>query len=254
VTNIYEGDAGMFILTQRKYGEIKPLSGIYYYENLINGKRYVGQSVKLGRRIQKHEGAFRRSTCPYGENQGLWNAVKKYGRENFSLHIEYAQESELDELEVKYIKSLCSHYTEHGYNVYWGGDHGARGVVIKESTKEKLSKLFSGVGNPFFGKSHTAEANERNRQAHLGRTNSVSARKKMGDATRGTKKTTSTRYLGVTFVPHNKRNRWRGFITLSGKFTHLGYFSTEIDAACAYDAYVVKNKLPNPLNFPGNCQ
>lgn len=47
-------------------------------------------------------------------------------------------------------------------------------------------------------------------------------------------KTATSQYKGVRF--HRLRNKWHAFIVLhKGKQTHLGYFTSEIDAAKAYD-------------------
>lgn len=238
----------MFILTHR-VGEIRNASGIYYYENLINGKRYVGQAKDVYKRTVNHENSFRKDELPKnstGTNEGLWNAVKKYGRGNFSLYVMYAPVDELDSLEVRYIKELRSHWSEHGYNIQWGGLYNAKGVSPSKKTRELLRRRFTGAGNPFFGKSHTEESNERNRQAHLGKRNSESARKKMGDAARGFKRSTKSKYHGVTFATHAKK--FRALIT-NGKYIHLGYFTDEIEAAKAFDKYVIENNLPHPLNF-----
>ncbi len=47
--------------------------------------------------------------------------------------------------------------------------HARLGRKLTEATKEKLSKLNSGQNNAMYGKKHTKESNEKNRQAHLKR-------------------------------------------------------------------------------------
>jgi len=58
--------------------------------------------------------------------------------------------------------------------------------------------------------------NQRNRRKHL-----------------SAKHTSS--YKGVNLNPDNKTNPWQARIALSGKQRHLGYYRTQIEAACAYN-------------------
>lgn len=53
--------------------------GIYKITNLVNSKIYVGQSVDIERRFQKHLYA--------NDDFIIHKAIKKYGRQNFSLQI-----------------------------------------------------------------------------------------------------------------------------------------------------------------------
>ena len=72
------GGASMFnILSQKR-------SGIYCYENLINGRKYVGQSIDIDRRKAEHERNFRNNKKDSPE---LLADVIKYGRKNFKFSI-----------------------------------------------------------------------------------------------------------------------------------------------------------------------
>lgn len=53
---------------------------IYIYENLINGKVYIGQTNNLKRRDWAH------ISCQ-NKSMPIDLAIKKYGRQNFSLNI-----------------------------------------------------------------------------------------------------------------------------------------------------------------------
>ena len=121
-------------------------SGIYCFENLLDGKRYVGQGTSLKRRMKQHEASFSKSTYEEtcGENRHLWYAVKKYGLDNFAVWVvEYCDIERLDILETFYIIELESHSTMGGYNVLWGG-FCRRGVAHTQETREKLSKILKG--------------------------------------------------------------------------------------------------------------
>jgi hypothetical protein len=50
---------------------------------------------------------------------------------------------------------------------------------------------------------------------------------------RGSNKNTTSKYKGVSF--HTTNNKWRAQIELDGKNIHLGYFTSEKDAAKAYN-------------------
>jgi hypothetical protein len=52
-------------------------------------------------------------------------------------------------------------------------------------------------------------------------------------------------YKGVT----KSGSRWRAKVTSNGKYIHLGYFNDEVQAARAYDKFVVINELNLRTNF-----
>ncbi len=84
-------------------------TGIYKIENLINHKVYIGQSVHIERRWKEH--------CQYSTKSVISDAIKKYGKENFSFQI--LEECSLDELndkEIYYIQKFNC-ITPNGYNV-----------------------------------------------------------------------------------------------------------------------------------------
>ena len=91
--------------------------GIYKIENLINHKIYIGQSIEIERRWQKHLAAK--------DNFVIHKALRKYGKENFSFQIlEECDLLELDKKEqfwINYYNSLVP----NGYNMIPGGSNGA---------------------------------------------------------------------------------------------------------------------------------
>lgn len=101
--------------------------GIYKYQNKINNKVYIGQSINLEQRKTAHKYAA------YNENANDYNsqfhqAIRKYGIDNFSYEIiaeisneEYSKKM-LDDLE-KYFISYYNSY-KNGYNATPGGDAG----------------------------------------------------------------------------------------------------------------------------------
>lgn len=83
--------------------------GIYKIENLINHKVYVGQSIHIERRWNEH--------CFPSAKSIISDAIKKYGKENFSFQIlEECSIEELDEKEIYYINKFNC-ITPNGYNI-----------------------------------------------------------------------------------------------------------------------------------------
>lgn len=45
-------------------------------------------------------------------------------------------------------------------------------------------------------------------------------------------------FEGVSYF--KQRGKWKAYVSINGKYKHLGYFATAIDAAIAYDAAAIK--------------
>ena len=68
---------------------IKNKAGIYMFFNLVNGNTYIGSSVKLDRRFRVHISSISTVNLP------LYNALKKYGPNNFVyLVLQYCEPEE----------------------------------------------------------------------------------------------------------------------------------------------------------------
>lgn len=170
--------------------------GIYRYTNLINGKRYIGQSINIEKRYGAHLWFAENksdSELPYFER-----AIKKYGIDNFRFEIlEFCTPDELNDLEtywIDYYQTCCvsTTYDGYGYNLTTGGgsssgyklfydvwNKGKTGVYTEEQIKRISDGTIKGMhkpehwenyinsiknrnmygeNNPFFGKHHTQEA------------------------------------------------------------------------------------------------
>ena len=111
---------------------------IYCYTNLVNGKKYIGQTINPQQRFAAHKSSAFNSKDPE-YNSLIHRAFRKYGYENFEYEVLAEAESieELNGLEIYFI----AHYNSkipNGYNIATGGKNCSRSV--SDETKEKLMK------------------------------------------------------------------------------------------------------------------
>lgn len=110
--------------------ELPTQSGIYCFENMTNGKIYIGQAQNIKKRIQHH--------IKSRDSLYFHNALRKYGYANFNIYIlEFAEIDKLPDLEIYYIKKYNSF--ENGYNLTEGGE-GMRGRHITEEQKKNIGE------------------------------------------------------------------------------------------------------------------
>lgn len=133
---------------------------IYITTNHINNRKYIGQYS--GNRKNY-----------LGSGKLLKQAIKKYGKENFSKEIiEYCNSrQELNEAEIKWIKFYNAVDDENFYNIASGGmtyimskeKHPLFGKQRSEEVKEKISKNNARKGKPgtMLNKHHTSETIEK---------------------------------------------------------------------------------------------
>lgn len=109
-------------------------SGIYCIENLINGKKYIGQSKNIAQRRSEH----RRSLVGgYHYNEHMQRSFNKYGIESFSFTVvKLCRAEDLDNLEEFYIKEYNTLDKTVGYNRSKGGHK----PLLSEASKRKISE------------------------------------------------------------------------------------------------------------------
>ena len=101
---------------------VKRNCGIYCLHNIINNKRYIGQSVNIPRRIKEHINLLDGNNHYNTHLQRSWD---KHGGENFEIStLINCSEEELDFYEVYFIKFFNSQ--NYGYNISEGGHQGPR--------------------------------------------------------------------------------------------------------------------------------
>ena len=130
---------------------------IYKIENLVNGKVYIGQTTKgFDKRYRGHgiEGVYKYHKSKFESNDNynkhLYNAIEKYGFENFKVYEQFDiafSKIELDIKEKVYIILYNSTNKEYGYNNKEGGANGKH----TEETKRKISLMQMGENNHWYG-------------------------------------------------------------------------------------------------------
>jgi hypothetical protein len=98
--------------------------GIYKIQNKINNKCYIGSSINILTRLQKHKSLLRKNRH---NNSYLQNAFNKYNESNFSMEI----------LEICNLENLLER-EQHYVNLY--GDYNITKEVIRNTPSEE-SKL-----------------------------------------------------------------------------------------------------------------
>ena len=123
--------------------------GIYCIENLINHKKYIGQSANIEMRWRSHKSELRRNVHINDYLQKAWN---KYGEDNFQFYIlEECVVDIIDNRERYYIALHDATNRDCGYNIENGG---SINKTLSDSTKRKISDNHadvSGENNPMYG-------------------------------------------------------------------------------------------------------
>jgi group I intron endonuclease len=152
---------------------MEKICGIYCIENLINNKKYIGQSVDIKCRWRNHRYELRNNKH---DNMHLQNAWNTYGENNFAWHIlELCDIDLLDDKESYYILKYNSNSNEYGYN-YESGGH-----INKQLSAEHREKL----SNAHKGKKLTDEHKKRISDGGKGRVFSDETRQKISDKLKG---------------------------------------------------------------------
>ena len=119
---------------------IPPYGKIYRLTNKINNKMYHGQTID---NIENRWVKYKTLNCK-GQPK-LYNALKKYGPENFIFEVidtSPQNQPQLDDLERLYISKFDS--MNNGYNCEPGGRSGG---TISDETKRKMSEAHKGISS-----------------------------------------------------------------------------------------------------------
>lgn len=157
--------------------------GVYSITNLINNKKYIGQSVDIYTRWCNHKSALKHNRH---DNEHLQNAWNTYGAQNFIFEVlEICSVDEIDDAESRYIELFDTMNAERGYNHETGGH---TNKVLSEQSRKKIADKHK-------GKALTDEHRKKIGLASKGHTLSEDARNKIRDAITGIKRSEQTREL-----------------------------------------------------------
>lgn len=179
------------------------MAGIYLTENLINGKKYIGQTTKNDENY-------------LGSGLLILKAIKKNGKKNFKRTMlkECISQKELNFWETYFI-GFYNSLSPHGYNLGLGGNgvgkHSKKtrqkmrkaskgrpnwwlGKKHSEATKQRISKALKDKSHPNYNKNLSEETRKKLKKANKGKNNpnygkrvSEETRKKMSEALMGKK-------------------------------------------------------------------
>lgn len=133
-------------------------SGIYRIRNRVNGKHYIGSSVRLKNRKLEH---FHKLKANTHENKYLQNSFNKYGESNFSFEVmEYIEDvNSLIQVEQLYLdifydnKNKCYNILptagstlgyKHTSDSKQKIGQAQKGKVVSNETKQKISEAKKG--------------------------------------------------------------------------------------------------------------
>lgn len=172
------------------------IAGIYCIENLVNHRKYVGQSTNIFDRWRRHIYALNQGSH---ENDYLQKSWVKYGQDNFSFSIlEKCEETQLNDKERYYIEKFNTLNRECGYNLKSGGqdsnfytdevkDRIRKGVkasyddpdrrkiqrenALKQWSDPTIKSKILGENNGMYGRHHTEESKRKMGEKKKGQIN-----------------------------------------------------------------------------------
>ena len=162
---------------------------IYVAENTVNGKRYVGQTIrKFEYRQAQHKKDSKRLDLKF------YRAIRKYGWDNFNwaVIVEGVEDIDsLNRLEQYWIKELDTF--KNGYNSTTGGE----GYIVSAETKKKISESRKGkhfseetkkkMSESQKGKHLSEETKKKISESHKGKHLSEETRRKLSESQKGEK-------------------------------------------------------------------
>lgn len=142
---------------------------VYVHTNKINGKKYVGQTKANPPQKRWYNGNGYKD-CTY-----FYNAIKKYGWENFEHEIIKSNLTldEANELETLLIKEYDTMNPKKGYNLQSGGhnyefsEEALKNISIAQKKRFESPEERKKLGKRMKGKHHSQETKEKMKNAHL---------------------------------------------------------------------------------------
>lgn len=115
--------------------------GIYAIEHIETGKKYVGKSLNIERRLAWHRYKLNQPVCSKDCNRHLWNSVQKFGWTAFTTKIletfDSLDEAAIAAAELRWMDDLRSCERDFGYNLRRDS---STGMVTHPETRLALSQ------------------------------------------------------------------------------------------------------------------
>lgn len=160
---------------------MEKICGVYSITNIINDKKYIGQSVDIYTRWSNHKSALRNNR--HG-NKHLQNAWNTYGEENFIFDIlSVCDVKDIDTVESEFIKLFNTMDESFGYNMESGGHENK---ILSEESRRLISDKHK-------GKNLTDEHKAKISASGKGRICSDDTKNKISKALIGVKRSVETR-------------------------------------------------------------
>lgn len=113
------------------------VSGIYCIENTRDGKKYIGKSKNVYKRIHQHKYDILNDRYR-NENEYFRRAVKKYGIDSFVYYVlEEVDIHKLSSREIYWMEKCQSLERSKGYNLR---KDSSSGMEVSKSTSDKISR------------------------------------------------------------------------------------------------------------------
>lgn len=117
---------------------------VYAIFNAANGKLYIGQHA--GDNLEKYFAKnLTEALAHRGGKKRLYNAIRKHGAKCFSVRSLHraSDKTELNRVEVAYIKLFGTQDPDLGYNIAAGGG-GTLGIKLSATTRSKMRSVRKG--------------------------------------------------------------------------------------------------------------
>lgn len=171
---------------------------VYMHINKINNKKYIGITK------QNPEYRWGKDGINYKSSPYFYNAIEKYGWDNFEHKILYTNlnKDEACEKEKELIRQYDTQNKEFGYNILEGGS----APSIPEEVRLQMSESMLGNTNGL-GKKCSEEKKRKISEAQKGRRLTEEHKKKLSDAKKGSTHVTISEEAKKKISNAHKKNQ-----------------------------------------------